>query len=73
MDDTAMQKDDLIDLQGKALLKQGFSNKNLDEFWCSQTAAYPVLAKKAFSLDPICYNLSLRIWIFNIGQCEDKG
>jgi hypothetical protein len=35
MDDADMQKDDLIDLQSKALLKQGFSNQNLDKFWCS--------------------------------------
>jgi hypothetical protein len=49
MDDADMQKDDLIDLQSKALLKQGLSNQNLDEFWCSQIAAYPVLAKKALS------------------------
>jgi hypothetical protein len=44
-----MQKDDLIDLQSKALLKHGFSNQSLDEFWCSQIASYPVLAKKALS------------------------
>jgi hypothetical protein len=49
MDDADMQKDDLIDLQSKTLLKQGFSNQNLGEFWCSQIAAYPVLAKKALS------------------------
>jgi hypothetical protein len=49
MDDADMQKEDLIDLQNKALLKQGFSNQNLDEFWCSQIAAHPVLAKKALS------------------------
>jgi hypothetical protein len=49
VDDADMQKDDLIDLQSKALPKQGFSNQNLDEFWCSQIAAYPVLAKKALS------------------------
>jgi hypothetical protein len=46
MGDADMQKDDLIDLQRKALLTQGLSNQNLDEFWCSQIAAYPVLAKK---------------------------
>jgi hypothetical protein len=49
MNDADMQKVDLIGLQSKALLKQGFSNQNLDEFWCSQIAAYPVLAKKALS------------------------
>jgi hypothetical protein len=49
MDDGDMQKDDLIDLQRKALLKQGFSSQNLDEFWCSKIAAYPGLAKKALS------------------------
>jgi hypothetical protein len=49
MDDADMQKDNLINLQSKALLKQGFSNQNLDEFWCSQIVAYPVLAKKALS------------------------
>jgi hypothetical protein len=49
MDDADMQKDGLIDLQSKALLKQGFSNQNLDEVWYSQIAAYPVLAKKALS------------------------
>jgi hypothetical protein len=49
MDDADMQKDDLIDLQSKTLPKQGFVNQNLDEFWCSQIAAYPVLAKKALS------------------------
>jgi hypothetical protein len=32
MDDTDMQKDDLIDLQSKALLKQGFSNQILMNF-----------------------------------------
>jgi hypothetical protein len=36
-------QDDLIDLQSKALLKQGYSNQNLDEFWCSQ------ITKKALS------------------------
>jgi hypothetical protein len=50
MDDADMQKDDLIDLQSKTLLKQGFSNQDLDEFWYSQIAAYPVLAKKALSV-----------------------
>jgi hypothetical protein len=50
MDDADMQKDDLIDLQSKALLKQGFSNQNLDEFWCSQVTAYAVMAKKALSV-----------------------
>jgi hypothetical protein len=49
MDNADMQKDDLVDLQSKALLKQGFSNQNLDEFWCFQIAAYPVLAKRALS------------------------
>jgi hypothetical protein len=49
MDDADMQKDDLVDLQSKTLLKKVFSNENLDEFWCSQIAAYPVLAKKALS------------------------
>jgi hypothetical protein len=49
MDDADMQKDDLIDLQSKAMLKQGFSNQNLDECWCSQISALPVLAKKALS------------------------
>jgi hypothetical protein len=39
MDDADMQKNGLIDLQSKASLKQGFSNQNLDEFWCSQIAA----------------------------------
>jgi hypothetical protein len=48
MDDADMQKEDLIDLQSKALLKQGYFNQNL-EFWCSQIAAYPVLATKALS------------------------
>jgi hypothetical protein len=32
MDDADIHKDDLIDLQSRALLKQGFSNQNLDEF-----------------------------------------
>jgi hypothetical protein len=36
-------------LQSKTLLKQGFSNQNLDEFWCSQIVAYPILANKALS------------------------
>jgi len=49
MDDADMKKDDLIDLQSKALLNQGFSNQNLDAFWCSQMGAYPVLAKIALS------------------------
>jgi hypothetical protein len=49
MDDADMQKEDLIGLQSKGLLKQEFSNKNLDEFWCSQIAAYPFLSKKALS------------------------
>jgi hypothetical protein len=49
VDDANMQKHDLIDLQSKTLLTQGFSNQNLDKFWCSQIAAYAVLAKKAFS------------------------
>jgi hypothetical protein len=46
MDDADMQKDDLIDLQSKALLKPGFSNRVLV---LSNRAAYPVLAKKAVS------------------------
>jgi hypothetical protein len=50
MDDADIQKDDLIDLQSKALLKQGFFNQNIDEFRCSQIAAYPVLAKKALEV-----------------------
>jgi hypothetical protein len=49
MDDADTQKDYLIDLQSKALLKQGFFSQNLDEFWCSKIVAYPVLAKKALS------------------------
>jgi hypothetical protein len=49
MDDADMQKNDLIDLLSKALLKQGLSDQNLDECWYYQIAAYPVLAKKALS------------------------
>jgi hypothetical protein len=65
MDDADIQKDDLIDLQSKALLKQGFANQN---------SCLPSFGKESsFSLDPICYNVSLRIWIFSIGQCEDIG
>jgi len=32
MDDSNMQKDDIIDLK-RALLKQSFQNQTVDEFW----------------------------------------
>ena len=49
MNDADMQKDVLIDLQSKAMVRQKLNNQNLDEFWCSQMDSYQVLANKALA------------------------
>ncbi|KAL0879709.1 hypothetical protein ABMA27_003424 [Loxostege sticticalis] len=48
--DEDLIKDDLIDMRSKELLKAEFHAKDLGEFWCSLSQAYPLLVKRAMSV-----------------------
>jgi len=39
--DSDLVKDELIDLRSKEMARQDFQTKNLIEFWCTLTQAYP--------------------------------
>ncbi|XP_008190103.1 protein ZBED8-like [Acyrthosiphon pisum] len=41
IDDSDLVKDELIDLRSKEMARHDFQTKNLIEFWCSLTMAYP--------------------------------
>jgi len=41
IDDSDLGKDELIDLRSKEMARHDFQTKNLIEFWCSLTMAYP--------------------------------
>jgi len=45
--DDDMAKDDLIELRTMQMLRSDFNSKNVAEFWCSLTQAYPRLVKRA--------------------------
>ena len=45
--DDDLVKDDLIELRTMSMLKSDFNSKNIAEFWCSLTQAYPRLVKRA--------------------------
>ena len=45
--DDNLAKDDLIELRTMQMLRSDFNSKNVAEFWCSLTQAYPRLVKKA--------------------------
>lgn len=47
MPDDDSRKEDIIDLQSQALLRQSFSTQDIGDFWCLQLRAFPVLAKEA--------------------------
>ena len=48
--DEDLIKDDLIDMRSKEVLKAEFHAKDLGEFWCSLSQAYPLLVKRAMSV-----------------------
>ena len=43
--DDDLAKDDLIELRTMQMLRNDFNSKNVTEFWCSLTHAYPRLVK----------------------------
>ena len=45
--DDDLAKDDLIELRTMQMLRNDFNSKNVTEFWCSLTHAYPRLVKRA--------------------------
>ena len=45
--DDDLAKDDLIELRTMQMLANNFNSKNVAEFWCSLTHAYPNLVKRA--------------------------
>ena len=45
--DDHLAKDDLIELRTRQMLKGNFNSKNVAEFWCSLTQAYPLPVKRA--------------------------
>ncbi|XP_008180424.1 protein ZBED8-like [Acyrthosiphon pisum] len=47
IDDSDLVKDELIDLRSKEMARHDFQTKNLIEFWCSLTMAYPRVVSRA--------------------------
>ena len=45
--DDNLAKDELIELRTMQMLRSDFNSKNVAEFWCSLTQAYPRLVKRA--------------------------
>ena len=45
--DDDLAKDDLIELRTMQGVRSNFNSKNVAEFWCSLTQAYPRLVKRA--------------------------
>ncbi|VVC41301.1 Hypothetical protein CINCED_3A022759 [Cinara cedri] len=65
IDDSDLVKDELIDLRSKEITRQDFQTKNLIEFWCSLTKAYPLAVSRAVKfLIPFS---TTYFWDFGIG------
>ena len=65
--DDDLAKDDLIELRTMQMLRNDFNSKNVTEFWCSLTHAYPRLEKRAVvALLPFAtsYYASRDFWLF---------
>ncbi|VVC39986.1 Hypothetical protein CINCED_3A012406 [Cinara cedri] len=59
IDDSDLVKDELIDLRLKEMTRQYFQTKNVIEFWCSLTKAYPLAVYGSEMFDSICHYISL--------------